>query len=157
MYNFNGLVHTSCILFIFAVIFIIFASVFFFFEKKKITLKKEKETNKRKAEKLRKKEKQIIIESILMFCISLCLLSLSCFYAYKSHNPTIVYQDCYFHSTFYYRGHEHYTFSVDNEKLSLNMPNKEEIYPDKFSKDTLYRVYYEKSTSYIVKIEEIDE
>ena len=90
-----------------------------------------------------------------MFCISLCLLSLSCFYAYKSHNPTIVYQDCYFHSTIYFTTYENYTFSVDNEKLSLNMPNKDEIYQGKFSKDVLYRVYYEKSTKYIVRIEEI--
>lgn len=154
MYNFNGLLHTSRTCLIVGLIGVILISIYFF-TKKKTDLKAEKENNKRKAEKLRKKSKRIKIEIVLGLCLLLVLLSCSCFYAYKAHNPTIVYQDCYFHSTFYFRGDEDYTFSVDNEKLSLNMPNKDEIYPGKFSKDVLYRVYYEKSTKYIIKIEEI--
>ena len=159
MYNFNGLLHTSRTCLIVGLIGVIPISIYFF-TKKKTDLKAEKENNKRKAEKLRKKSKRIKIEIVIIFCVSLVLLSRSCFYAYKAHNPTVVYRDCYYLYTNYsWRRNDEYVFSVDKdtEKLWLYMPNKMEIYPDKFSKDTLYRVYYEKSTSYIVKIEEIDE
>ena len=159
MYNFNELLRASRILLISFLIFIISISISFS-TKKKTDLKAEKENNKRKAEKLRKRSKRIKIEIVIIFCMSLVLLSLSCFYAYKAHNPTVVYRDCYYLYTNYsWRRNDEYVFSVDKdtEKLWLYMPNKMEIYPDKFSKDTLYRVYYEKSTWYIVKIEEIDE
>lgn len=161
MYNFNGLLHTSRTCLIVGLIGVILISIYFF-TKKKTDLKAEKENNKRKAEKLRKKSKRIKIEIVLGLCLLFVLLSCSCFYAYKAHNPTVAYRDCYYRYTNYSsrrRIIDEYVFSVDKdtEKLCLCMPNKEEIYPDKFSKDTLYRVYYEKSTSYIVKIEEIDE
>lgn len=158
MYNLNGLVYTSRILFIIAGIFILGTLAFFFFEKKKITLKKEKEANKRKVEKLRKKEKRIKIEVISALCLPLCLISFAGFYAYKSHNPTIAYQDLYYLYRSSYRGDIDYIFTVNknSKKLSFKMPNKEEIYPDNFSKENSYRVYYEKSTKYIVRIEEID-
>ena len=121
---------------------------------------------KENTETERNKRKEIRTKAliILTLCLSIYTLSCGCFYAYKLHNPTIVYQDCYYLRTYSWRkgrlrNENDYTFSDDEngKNVTFRMPNKEEIYPDKFSKDTLYRVYYEKSTSYIVKIEEIDE
>ena len=179
MYNFSGLIHETRGCFIVAaisalislIILILFLKkkhlelsiltslMFWILFSKKIHFQKNKETERNKRKEIR--TKALII---LTLCLSIYTLSCGCFYAYKLHNPTIVYQDCYYLRTYSWRkgrlrNENDYTFSDDEngKNVTFRMPNKEEIYPDKFSKDTLYRVYYEKSTSYIVKIEEIDE
>lgn len=143
MYNTNGLLYRVFILGIPLILLTVLSLLIIF-----------------KVEKKKKKKTEVVFFLLgLVFAIGY-----SCFFAYKAYNPNIVFVDGYylrFRQTSTVPLSHDFVFDIDNEELhpSFHMDDfsRKKIYPNEFSKKIKYRVYYEKNTKIIVKIEEIIE
>lgn len=89
------------------------------------------------------------------------------FYVYKYNNPTIVIHEGYYVEEYRNTGaglkfqlwYDYVFTDGDNPKPSYHMDasSRKEIYPDEFSSEVKYRIYYERDTKIIVRVEPIEE
>ena len=111
-----------------------------------------------------KKKKKKKTEVVFFLFEIVFTIGYTCFFAYNAYKPNIDFVEGYylrFRQTSVVPFSHDFVFDIDNEELhpSFHMDNfsRKKIYPNEFSKKIKYRVYYEKNTKIIVKIEEIIE
>ena len=104
-----------------------------------------------------KKRMTCFILSIITFFFSISCVA---FYSYKSLNPDVIYFEGYLSrsSRDFALSYDYVFFDDSDNSITLHLDSlsKKSIYPNEFQNKKKYRLYYDKQTRIIVKVEELN-